>query len=235
MALNTYRDFCVYDLETTGINPNGCQLTQIAAVVIHGKKLTLQPGGVFNIEVRPEFDDEKAISAGFDPVEAKALEVTRKTREQLEKAVGPKVAWQQFTNFVNKFNSKGSAYYAPIPVGYNINNYDSIIVNRYCKMFGPSDEKTGKQKLFNQVFKVDMMDNLFMWFEDHDTVQKLNMDYLRDFLGFSEEAKANAHNALSDVIDTANIFTRFLKFHRRHTSKTKFEKSFANTKMDITL
>lgn len=235
MALNTYRDYIVFDFETTGINPYGCQLTQIAAVVIHGKKLTLQPGGTFNIEVRPEFDDEKAIAAGFDPVEAKALEVTRKTREQLEKAVGPKVAWQQFVNFVNKFNSKGSPYYAPIPVGYNINNYDMPIVNRYCKLFGPCEEKTGRQKLFNQVFKVDMMDNLFMWFEDHSDVQKLNMDYLRDYLGFSEEAKANAHDALSDVIDTANIFTRFLKFHRRHSSNTKFEKSFANAKMDIQL
>lgn len=235
MSLNTFRDYIVFDFETSGKNPNGCQLTQIAAVVVHGKKLTLQPGGVFDIEVRPEFDDEKAIAAGFDPVEQEALDITRKTREQLEKAVGPKVAWQQFANFVSKFNMKGSPYYAPIPVGYNINNFDLPIVNRYCNLYGPKDEKSGKQKLFNQIYKVDMMDNLFMWFEDHDAVQKLNMGYLRDYFGFSEDSKSNAHNALSDVIDTANIFTRFLKFHRRQTSKTKFEKSFAGIEMDITL
>jgi len=235
MGFNTYRDYIVFDFETTGKNPYGCQLTQIAAVVVHGKKLTLQPGGVFNIEVRPEFDDEKAIAAGFDPVEQEALDITRKTREQLEKAIGPKEAWSQFTNFVNKFNAKGSQYYAPIPVGYNINNFDLPIVHRYCNIYGPKDEKSGRQKLFNQIFKVDMMDNMFMWFEDHSDVQKLNMDYLRDYLGFPQASKDNAHDALFDVIDTANLFTRFLKYHRRHSSAAKFEKSFANAKMDISL
>ena len=235
MGFNTYRDYIVFDFETTGKNPYGCQLTQIAAVVVHGKKLTLQPGGVFNIEVRPEFDDEKAIAAGFDPVEQEALDITRKTREQLEKAIGPKEAWSQFANFVSKFNAKGTPYYAPIPVGYNINNFDLPIVNRYCNMYGPKDDKSGRQKLFNQIFKVDMMDNMFMWFEDHSDVQKLNMDYLRDYLGFPQASKDNAHDALFDVIDTANLFTRFLKYHRRHSSAAKFEKSFANAKMDIEL
>ena len=80
-----------------------------------------------------------------------------------------------------------------------------------------------------------MMDNMFMWFEDHSDVQKLNMDYLRDYLGFPQASKDNAHDALFDVIDTANLFTRFLKYHRRHSSAAKFEKSFANAKMDISL
>lgn len=235
MSLNNGRDYIVFDFETTGKNPYGCQLTQISAVVIHGKKLTLQPGGVFDIEVRPEFDDEKAIKAGFDPVEQEALDITRKTREQLEKAVGPKEAWTQFANFISKYNMKGSPYFAPIPVGYNIINYDLPIVNRYCQMFGPKDDKTGRQKLFHSIYKVDMMDILYSWFEDDDRVQKLNMGYLRDFFGFSEESKANAHNALSDVVDTANIFVKFMKLHRRQNEKIKFEKSFADAKMDIVL
>lgn len=235
MALNNGRDYIVFDFETGGRNPQKCQLTQISAIVLHGKKLTLQPGGVFDIEVRPEFDDEKAIAAGFDPVEQAALDVTRKTREQLEKAVGPKVAWQQFSAFVNKFNMKGSPYFAPIPVGFNINNFDMPIINRYCGLYGPKDEKSDKQKLVHQIYKVDMMDVLFGWFEDNDAVQKLNMDYLRGFFGFSDESKANAHNALSDVVDTANIFIRFMKYHRKLNNKTTFEKSFANTPMDIVL
>ena len=235
MSINNYKDYIVFDFETTGKNPYGCQLTQISAVVIHGKKLTLQPGGVFDIEVRPEFDDEKAIAAGFDPVEQEALDITRKTREQLEKAVGPKEAWQQFSNFINKYNMKGSPYFAPIPVGYNIVNYDLPIVSRYCNMYGPKDEKTGRQKLFHQIYKVDMMDIIYTWFENDDRVLKLNMDYLRDFFGFSEESKANAHNSLSDVVDTANIFVKFMKLHRRQNEKIKFEKSFADSKMDISL
>ena len=77
MSLNNGRDYLVFDFETTGKNPHGCQLTQISALVLHGKKLTVQPGGVFDIEVKPEFDDEKAIAAGFDPVEQEALDITK--------------------------------------------------------------------------------------------------------------------------------------------------------------
>lgn len=226
MALNTYKNFCCYDFETTGINPNGCQLTQIAAVVLDGKTLKLKPGGVFNIEVRPEFDDELAKAAGFDPVEPKALEVTKKTREALEKAVAPKVAWGQFVDFVNKFNTKGSSYYAPIPVGFNIVNYDLPILQRYCKIYGQVDG-SGRQKLLHQIYKVDLMDMMFHWFEDSD-LQKINLDHLRDFFKFPQKSKDNAHNALYDVIDCANIFIRFMKFHRGHSMGSKFEGAFAD-------
>lgn len=233
MALNAGKNYICFDFETTGLNPYGCQLTQIAAIVLHGKKLTLVEGGVFNIEVRPEFDDEKAKLLGFDPVEQAALDKTRKTREQLEKAVGPKVAWKKFTDFVNKHNVKGSPYYAPIPVGFNINNYDIPILHRYCKMYGPSEEKTGRQKLVNQIYKVDVMDMMFNWFEDEDSVKKTNMDYLRGYFEFPETSKENAHDALFDVIDTANMFIRFMRYHRQHASVTKFEKSFAGWEMPI--
>ena len=53
-------------------NPHKTQPTQIAAVAIHARKLELQPGGVFNSEIRPIIDDEKAIAKGFDPLEEKA-------------------------------------------------------------------------------------------------------------------------------------------------------------------
>ena len=43
-----YRDIIVFDFETGGRNPYKCQPTQIAAVAIHARKLTLQPGGIFN-------------------------------------------------------------------------------------------------------------------------------------------------------------------------------------------
>lgn len=233
MSLNSFKDYICFDFETTGRNPNGCQLTQIAAIILHGKKLTLKPGGVFNIEVRPEFDDAKAIKTGFDPVEQEALDKTRKTRESLEKAVSPKVAWKKFTDFVNKFNPKGSPYYAPIPVGFNINNFDLPILQRYCKLYGPSEDKTGRQKLVNQIYKVDVMDMLFHWFEDEESVKKTNLDYLRDYLGFPESSKETSHDALYDVMDTANIFIEFMKYHRKHASVTKFEKSFASRKLVV--
>ena len=78
-----YRDIIVFDFETGGVNPHTCQPTQIAAVAIHARKLELQPGGIFNSEMRPIIDDDKAIKAGVAPLEDKALEITRKTRAGL--------------------------------------------------------------------------------------------------------------------------------------------------------
>ena len=97
------RDFIVFDFETGSRNPHKTQPTQIAAVAIHGRKLTPQPGGFFNSEIRPILDDEKAIAMGLDPVEDEALEITRKTRENLAKAPQPKQVWQKFIECVNKY------------------------------------------------------------------------------------------------------------------------------------
>ena len=74
-----YRDIIVFDFETGSRNPHKTQPTQIAAIALHGRKLTIQPGGVFNSEIRPILDDKKAIEAGFDPVEDEALEITPKS------------------------------------------------------------------------------------------------------------------------------------------------------------
>ena len=136
-----FRDIIVFDFETGGVNPHTCQPTQIAAVAIHARKLELQPGGVFNSEMRPIIDDDKAIKAGVAPLEDKALEITRKTREGLAKAPLPKGVWKKFSQFCDKYNFKKTSYYAPIAAGYNINGYDMPIVERLCQQYGPIDEK----------------------------------------------------------------------------------------------
>ena len=89
-----YRDIIVFDFETGSRNPHKTQPTQIAAIALHGRKLTIQPNGIFNSEIRPILDDKKAIEAGFDPVEEEALKITGKTREALAKAPLPKTVWK---------------------------------------------------------------------------------------------------------------------------------------------
>ncbi len=54
------------------------------------------------------------------------------------------------------------------------------------------------------------------------------MDYMRDYFGMSQASKDNAHDALQDVKDTANIMIKFMKFQRTLVEKTKFEKAFAD-------
>ena len=220
-----YKDIIVFDVETGARNPHKTQPVQIAAVAIHGRKLTIQPGGYFESLIRPELDDEKAIEMGVDPIEDEALAVNGKTREELAKAPSAKTVWKKFANFVNKYNWKKTPYFAPIPAGYNIIGFDLPIVQRLCEQHGPVDKKTGKQTLFNKIHKIDMLDTVWMWMENNPDIKSLSMDSMRDLLGMSKE---NAHDAMQDVKDTANLMIAFMKLHRRIAPKVKFEKAFAD-------
>jgi len=221
-----YRDIIVFDFETGSRNPHKTQPTQLAAIALHGRKLTLQPGGTFNSEIRP-LSDKKAIEAGLDPLEEEALQITGKNRKDLAKAPLPKTVWKKFEDFCSKFNFRNTSYTAPIAAGYNIIGFDLPIVERMCQVYGTTDSR-GRQSVFNPIFKLDLMDMVFSWTENNKDVKSLSLDYLREYMGFPEESKANAHDALQDVKDTANILIKFLKFQRSISQKTKFEKAFAN-------
>ena len=222
------RDIIMFDFETGGRNPLKCQPTQIAAIALDGRNFRLK--GEFNSMMRPILDDEKAIAAGVDPVEDGALKVTGQTREQLAKAPLPKGVWKKFCTFVNKYNWKGTPYFAPIPAGFNILGYDMKIVDRLCKEYGPYDDKRQGQKLFHQIYKIDVMDDVWLWTEGDPNVKSISMDSLRERMGLSAD---NAHDALQDVRDTANIFIKLQKSRRAVYRNMKFEKAFADGKLYV--
>ena len=222
------RDIIMFDFETGGRNPLKCQPTQIAAIALDGRNFKLK--GQFNSEMRPILDDKKAVKAGLDPVEDEALRITHKTREGLAKAPLPKGVWKKFITFVNKYNWKGTPYFAPIPAGFNIIGYDMKIVDRLCKEYGPWDDKRECQKLFHQIYKIDVMDDVWLWTEGDPDVKSISMDSLRERMGLSSE---NAHDALQDVKDTANIFIKLQKSRRAVYRNMKFEKAFADGKMYV--
>lgn len=216
-------DIIVFDFETGSRNPYKTQPTQLAALAIDGRNFKLK--GTFNSEIRPILDDEKAIEAGLDPLQEEALKITRKTREGLAKAPTPKTVWKKFVTFVEQYNWQGTSFFAPIPAGFNIISFDMVIINRLCKEFGPYDEKRETQKLFHQIYKIDLMDNIFMWTEGDPSIKSISMDSLRDRMGISKD---NAHDALQDVKDTANIMIKFMKTHRAVYRNLKLDKAFAD-------
>ena len=222
------RDIIMFDFETGGRNPLKCQPTQIAAIALDGRNFRMK--GEFNSLMRPILDDDKAIAAGVDPVEDEALKVTRKTREELAKAPLPKGVWKKFCTFVNKYNWKGTPYFAPIPAGFNILGYDMKIVDRLCKEYGPYDDKRQGQKLFHQIYKIDVMDDVWLWTEGDPNVKSISMDSLRERMGLSAD---NAHDALQDVKDTANIFIKLQKSRRAVYRNMKFEKAFADGQLYV--
>jgi DNA polymerase III epsilon subunit-like protein len=217
------RDYICFDFETGSRNPHKTQPTQLAAIALDGR--TLQMKGQFNSEIKPIFDDEKAIAAGFDPIQDEALKITKKTREQLELAPSLKSVWNKFTKFVDQYNWKGEPFFNPIPVGFNIIGFDMHIINRLCRDFGPWDKEREQQKLFSRVYKIDIMDSVFAWTESDPSVRSISMDSLRERMGLSFD---NAHDALQDVKDEANIFIKLMKTHRAVYQNMNFDKAFAD-------
>ena len=63
-----------------------------------------------------------------------------------------------------------------------------------------------------------------MWTEGDPSFKSISMDSLREKMGLASE---NAHDALQDVKDTANIFIKMLKTHRAVYQNIEFEKAFA--------
>jgi DNA polymerase III epsilon subunit-like protein len=223
-----HRDYICFDFETGGRDAHTCQPTQLAALALDGRNFRVK--GEFNSEIWAETDDDKAIKAGLGPIEEGALKVTGKTREQISKAPKLKPVWKKFVNFVNKYNWKKTPFFAPVPAGFNILGYDMHIIRRICKELGPWDEKRQDQQLFSQIYKVDMMDNYYMWTEGDPTVKSRSMDAIRKRLGMSEE---NAHDALQDVKDTANIMIKFMKTHRAVYKNLKLDKAFADGELYV--
>lgn len=222
------RDYIIFDLESGSRNPHKTQPTQIAALAIDGRSLKVK--GEFNSEIQPILDDEKAIALGLDPIEDGALKVTNKTREALAQAPALKSVWAKFVKFVGKYNWQGTDFFNPIPVGFNIIGFDMIIINRLCKELGPYDETRQQQKLFSKIYKFDVMDNVFAWTESDPSIKSISMDALRDRMGLSKE---NAHDALQDVKDTANIFIKLMLTHRAVYQNMNFDKAFANGELYV--
>jgi len=217
------RDLVCFDFETGGRDPKTCQPTQLAAIALDGR--TLRKKGEFQSMIRAEIDDDKAIAKGLAPLEEGALKVTGHTREEIDAAPELPAVWKKFTNFVNQYNWKKTPFFAPIPCGYNIIGYDMPIVERLCQQFGPYDKNSGQQTLFSKVFKLDLMDNMWIWTENDPEIKKINMDAMRQHVGLSHE---NAHDAMQDVKDTANIMIKMLKTHRAVYRNLKLKNCFAN-------
>jgi DNA polymerase III epsilon subunit-like protein len=223
-----YNNYLVFDLETGSKNKNKTQITQISAIVLNPQTLEMIPGGKFDTEVNPIWDEGECAKLDIDVPEVEALQVTHKTREQLEKAPRIEQVWPTFVEFVKRHaKNKGGAWDSVVPVGFNIVNFDMPIITRMCQQFGPYDEKWGTQALFHPVFHVDIMQKLWLWFEREKAIRSVSLDTLRQYFGMPLDG---AHNSLVDVIDTWELFKRLVKLDRHHYPKVQFEGALADWK-----
>ena len=196
-------------------------------------KLEIVPDSEFNITLKPEsleqnpeycYDDSDVLDfhAKVRGVsKAKILESWKKYQKQDQ-------AWKMLTSYLLMYHTrstKKNCFSAPIAAGYNINKFDLPIINRLSSKY-KTVNKEGKTDLFYPRDVLDIMNVIFYWFENNNELKSYTLDNLRDYLGLSKE---NAHDALKDVQDTAQIMIRFMKLFRSMSPKIKFKDSFNST------
>lgn len=251
-----YQDIIVYDFETTSVNPYRCQPIQLGAVAIHGRKLEIHPDSEFCSFIKPVLDPAECERLGLDPFTDEVANKTNISLQDIENAPSLKIVWNEFQQYVNRFNYKQGKWGAPVKCGMNIHNYDNIILNRIAgghlrKARNELDILLERgiidKEVVKQVKKLDPY-GFGPWDDERDEETLFypgsNLD-LRDVLWFWFENNTDvkslsmdsmreyfgikaegAHRADKDATDVANLIIKFLKLHRHYGPKVKFKGSF---------
>lgn len=207
----------VFDLETTDVDTETCQIVQFAAVSLDPRTLQYSEHDTFESFARPtNFDDIPEDNIDFH---CRVRDINKDELMKLwREAPDFKDVWMEFVDFVNSQNPSGGFWTRPVAAGYNIRGYDLPIINRFCKQYGPKDGK-GRPKLFNNVQFFDVMDMVQFWFENSRIVNNYKLDTVREKMGMSKEG---SHDALQDVIDTAELLKKFLNLHRASYKRVRW-------------
>jgi DNA polymerase III epsilon subunit-like protein len=231
--MSNNQKICVFDLETDGKDPNTCSPVQIAAIIIDPIKLEIIEDSEFNINLKPHALEANSSYAYED---SDVLDFHAKVRgtskdnilEEWRAYPSQDGAWKMFTSYLDMYHLKSdrkSCFTAPIAAGYNINRFDLKIIQNLSVKYKTLN-KEGNSSLFYPRDVLDIMNLVFYWFEGSKDLKSYSLDNVRDYLGISKEG---AHDALKDVRDTADILIRFLRLHRKLSTKVKFKNSFTTT------
>lgn len=229
---------CIFDFETDGSDPSVCSPVQLAAIMVDPFRLEIVKNSEFNINLKPE-RLEKATGVTIDNhpyTDSDILDWHGKVRGVDKSKIledwltypEQKHSWQQFVSYLDNYHlggsKKKSKFTAPIACGYNINRFDLKIVDRLSEKYNNFDKKEKSSNLFHPRDKIDLMNVTKLWFMYIPEVNSLSMDAIRQYLGIDS---TNAHDAMKDVVDCANILIRFLRLHKNFASRIQFKNSFA--------
>lgn len=217
------KNYLCFDFETTGVNPLTCEPTQIACVALDSRTLDVIPGSEFKSLMKPL--DLREDNVDLLNNIAAAQQKTGISYEMLVDAPEQKEVWNEFVDHIKRYSkTPKSTFQAPIPLGYNIIGYDMKIINRLAKLYGPWDEKKEQNKVFNPMFHMDLMYIVFQWFESFDEEADFHPDNMKlETVGsFVGEDVSGTHDALVDVMITANIFRRFMLKTRQYSQKMRW-------------
>lgn len=224
-----YNKICVFDFETDGSDPSICSPVQLACVMIDPINLDIIPNSEFNITFKPEtLEQNPAYEYTTDVVDfhAKVQGCSKADiMDRWKNNPSQEHSWKMFIDYLSKYHTrstKKSQFSAPIAAGYNIYKFDLPIIDRLSKKYG-NVNKENRTDIFFPRDTIDLINLVFIWFEQNGDLKNYTLDSVRDYFGISKEG---AHDAVKDIRDTASLLLRFMKLHRRLAPTIQFKNSF---------
>lgn len=239
MPINTNK-LIFLDFETTGTEK--AQPVSIGATIMDPRKYIPCEQGTFYSVINIIPDNEVEMY-GLNPIDPKAMRVHGISMEEIQSAPPLKKVWADFVNWIKYHNPSGNKWDAPIlciqnyefdfrisqSIQYGLHNGKRSLVNKpptkkqaetmtglelYNSLqwlkepwgFGP----TGS--LFHPVIKIDVIQTLFEWFESARYPERFSQTAIKEYLGMPID---DAHHALRDAEDTAELFGRFIHLNRQ--------------------
>jgi DNA polymerase III epsilon subunit-like protein len=213
-----------WDLETTGLNTDTCQVTQIAAIGIDGRSLSFTKNDIFSSFVKIETDEEKCLELGLEPLSEKIMKLTNTSLEDVTNAPSQEIVYKKLKKFIARYTTGGGKWNRPVSCGYNIRNYDEPIMNRIAAQYNDVDTN-GNHQLFHCSHMIDLKDLMYLVMENIPSINSISFDNMRKLYGMSDEG---AHTAAVDCIQGALLLTRKMSWLRKLSSKKKFEDTMAS-------
>ena len=224
-----YKYYIVADFETDSPDCETTNPVELAAVAIHPRTLEIFTEDAFKMTIKPPSMDDDDYYTDERNKTIKWHADTRGTTtasiiDMWQNGTSEEMVWKNFLTFLQKYHirknvSKKIYYTEPIISGYNIDGFDIPIFKRLAAKY-----KTKKWPFSKLPPSLDLQAILYYWFDNMPEPDNMKLDTLKKYFGL--ESSGQAHEALSDVIDTAKILVRFLKFARSQANYDKFNNSF---------
>ena len=195
----------VYDLETQSKFANTAEPLEMAGIVVNSDTLSEVEGGQFGpVLIKPsQWLNTKD--------EDQALQVNNLNREQIDtEGISQEEWFHQLVDFLQKFQKSKGKWDALISAGFNIVNYDNVIMNRLATKYKHVD-KNGLPIIFHPQHTFDVIDLLRPWFFSNNEIEGYSLRAVSAYLGLENN---EAHTAMGDIRTTMKIMQRFLNFHK---------------------
>ena len=193
------KNFIVFDIETSGLNPKNSEIVQIAATALKYSDYTEIENGKFTILIKPQKPNEAS-------KEALAVIGDSLWNAANKDGLHPKVAMRKFKEYIDSMNPTKKFWTAPILVGFNIINFDIPFIRHHMaehKLLDLDEDSPWSN------IQIDMMPLMFSIF-GRDGLKNNKMDTYAELMGLSR-ATSN-HDASEDVEITKKMFQRYMKF-----------------------